>query len=64
MLDLGGMLDLGPHKVFILAAYGLSLGVIVFLSLGVICDHRTQKRRLAELENQGIRRRSSETHRG
>lgn len=52
------MIDLGPHQAFILAAYGLAGLVIAGLIVWVILDHRTQRHALAELERQGVRRRS------
>jgi heme exporter protein D len=53
------MLDLGPHASFIIAAYGvtgLAVAVLVFVTLA---DDRAQRRKLAALERQGIRRRSA-----
>lgn len=55
------MIDLGPHAVFIVSAY---VGVVV-VTLGLIAWVWAQsarvKSRLAALEAQGIRRRSSGT---
>jgi heme exporter protein D len=53
------MPDLGPHAGFILAAYGLALAVLGALVAWVVTDHRVQRRRLAELEGRGVRRRSA-----
>ena len=53
------MLDLGPHAAFIWAAYGvtaLAIGGLLFL---VLADDRRQRALLAELEKQGIMRRSA-----
>ena len=52
------MLDLGPHAVFIVAAYaGVGL-VTAALIAWVAWNSVNVKRRLAALETQGIRRRS------
>ena len=53
------MLDLGTHASFIIAAYGvtfIAVGALVFATLE---DDRKQRRKLAELERLGIRRRSA-----
>lgn len=53
------MLDLGPHASFIVTAYSvtaLALGALTLVTFG---DDREQRRKLAELERQGIRRRSA-----
>lgn len=52
------MFDLGPHASFIVAAYTvtvLALGVLTLVTFG---EDREQRRKLAELERKGIRRRS------
>ncbi|MCX5477720.1 heme exporter protein CcmD [Kaistia geumhonensis] len=49
---------LGDHAGFILAAYGLSALIVLALVVWVVVDGRTQRRRLADLEARGIRRRS------
>ncbi|ODN72517.1 heme exporter protein CcmD [Methylobrevis pamukkalensis] len=51
--------SLGPHAGFILASYGITVAVIAGLIVWVIADHRAQKRRLADLEARGLRRRSA-----
>ena len=51
-------MNLGPHAVFIMAAYLAALIVIGALTVWVVIDHRTQKRRLDELEARGVTRRS------
>lgn len=51
-------MDLGNHAGFIVAAYGLSLAVVAALFAWVIVDGRAQRRRLADLEARGVRRRS------
>ncbi len=52
-------MSLGPHATFIIAAYGLALGVIVALIAWIIADHRRQRRTLADLERRGVTRRSA-----
>jgi heme exporter protein D len=52
-------LDLGPHWGFIVAAYAIALAVVASLIAWVVIDHRLQRRRLADLESRGVRRRSS-----
>lgn len=51
-------MDLGPHASFIWTAYGLSAAVVSALVLRAVLDERRQRRALARLEAQGIRRRS------
>jgi heme exporter protein D len=53
------MPDLGPHAVFILAAYGVSFVEVAALAFFIVEDDRKQRRLLAELERRGIRRRSA-----
>ena len=55
------MPDLGPHAVFIWAAYGITFVVIAALAFSIFEDDRWQRRALAELERKGIRRRSEPT---
>ena len=52
------IIDLGPHADFILAAYGVALLVLIVLIGWIALDYRTQRRRVAELESQGVSRRS------
>ena len=47
------------HIGFIVAAYGAGVAVIVALIAWVMLDYRMQRRILAELETQGISRRSA-----
>ena len=47
------------HIGFIVAAYLLSAGVLVALVAWITVDGWAQKRRLADLEARGIRRRSA-----
>lgn len=51
-------MDLGPHAVYIWAAYGASAAVIAGLIYRAILQEREQRRVLVELEAKGIRRRS------
>jgi heme exporter protein D len=53
------MLDLGPHASFIVAAYSVTLVAVGALVLTTLEDDRKQRRLLAELERQGIKRRSA-----
>ena len=50
---------MGPHAGFIITAYLLTLVALVGLVAWVVADGRAQKRRLAELEARGVRRRSA-----
>jgi heme exporter protein D len=53
------VLDLGPHAVFIVAAYAVTFIAVGALMFFIIADDRRQRRFLAELERKGIRRRSA-----
>ena len=53
------MTDLGNHDGFIVAAYLVAIIVLAGLIGWVILDGRALKRRLADLESRGIRRRSA-----
>jgi heme exporter protein D len=55
------MPDLGPHAIFILAAYGVTFVAVAALAFAIVEDDRKQRRILAELERKGIRRRSAES---
>ena len=59
---LAAMPDLGPHAVFIWAAYGVTFLAVAALVLVIVADDRRQRRLLAELERQGITRRSAKPH--
>ncbi len=51
-------MNLGPHAVFIVAAYAAA-GFIVALLIGwIVIEYRSLKRTLAEFEARGITRRS------
>lgn len=51
------MTSLGPHAVFILAAYVFAIIVIGALILRIVIDTRTQTRKLEALEARGAGRR-------
>jgi heme exporter protein D len=53
------MPDLGPHAIFILAAYGVTFVAVTALTLAIVGDDVKQRRLLADLERRGIRRRSA-----
>ena len=53
------MPDLGPHAIFILAAYAVTFFAVGGLAFFIVEDDRKQRRILAELEARGIRRRSA-----
>lgn len=52
-------MSLGPHAVYIVAAYGMTLAVIAALIVWVMADYRRQRRILADLERRGVTRRSA-----
>ena len=55
-------MDLGPHAVFIIAAYVVAALVVTGLIAWVMADYDAQRRLLADLEARGVTRRSkSET---
>jgi heme exporter protein D len=49
------------HTGFIVAAYAVTAVVLVALVLWVALDARLQKRRLADLDQRGVKRRSERT---
>jgi heme exporter protein D len=53
------MMSLGPYTSFILTSYLVVLAVVVLLIAWIAIDYRRQKKRLNELESDGIVRRSS-----
>lgn len=53
------MIDLGSHASFIIAAYGVTVLALGALAWTTVADDRHQRHMLAELERQGIRRRSA-----
>jgi heme exporter protein D len=52
------MASLGPHAAFIIAAYAVTVLVVIGLIAWVMLDHRAQARALADLDARGVRRRS------
>ena len=52
-------MDLGPHAAFIVAAYAAGVAIVAALIAWIVADHRAQRRLLADLEQQGVRRRSA-----
>ncbi len=53
------MIDLGPHAIFIVSAYAGAFALTFAVIGWVVWDSRRVAQRLAALEAQGIRRRSS-----
>ena len=53
------MPDLGPHAAFILAAYAVTFIAVAALIAFIVQDDRKQRQLLADLERQGITRRSA-----
>ena len=52
-------MNLGPHAAFIIAAYGVAIGVIGAMIAWIMVDYRWQRRTLADLERRGVVRRSA-----
>ena len=52
-------MSLGPYTNFIVTSYLVVLAVVVLLIAWIAIDYRRQKKRLNELESDGIVRRSS-----
>ena len=52
-------MNLGPHAVFIVAAYAAAVAVVGGLIAWVMIDFRAQKRVLGDLEAHGVTRRSA-----
>lgn len=53
------MAVLGDHGGYIVAAYLVVVGVLAGLVAWIVLDGRALKRRLADLEARGVRRRSA-----
>ncbi len=53
------MIAEGAHAGFILAAYIVTATVLIGLVLWIVLDGRAQRRRIADLEARGVRRRSA-----
>jgi heme exporter protein D len=51
-------MNLGPHAVFIVSAYGAAALIIAAMIAWVALEYRRQARLLAELEARGMTRRS------
>ncbi|SHN73953.1 heme exporter protein CcmD [Bradyrhizobium erythrophlei] len=51
-------MSLGPYATFIAASYLVVLVVVVLLIAWIAIDYRSQRRRLNELETEGVTRRS------
>lgn len=52
------MMSLGPYASFIVTSYAAAALVVVILIGWIVLDHRSQTRRLRELERSGVTRRS------
>ena len=57
------MIEGNAHAGFILAAYLLTAVVLVGMIAWIVIDGRAQRRRIADLEARGVRRRSAGTRR-
>lgn len=53
------MIEGGAHAGFILAAYLLAAVVLIAIAAWIVVDGRAQRRRIADLEARGVRRRSA-----
>jgi heme exporter protein D len=53
------MPDLGPHAAFIWVAYAVTFIAVLGLVAFIVQDDRKQRQLLADLERQGIKRRSA-----
>jgi heme exporter protein D len=51
-------MSLSPYTAFIVTSYLVVLAIVVLLIAWIAIDYRRQKRRLSELESEGITRRS------
>jgi heme exporter protein D len=51
-------MNLGPHASFILTAYAAAVIIIGGLIAWVVLDYRAQLRKLVDMEERGITRRS------
>lgn len=49
---------MSPHDAYVAAAYGITIIVLAGLAGVILADQRARKRELADLEKQGLRRRS------
>jgi heme exporter protein D len=55
-------MSLGPYTTFIVTSYLVVFAVVVLLIAWIAIDYRRQKRRLSELESDGIARRSARSN--
>jgi heme exporter protein D len=55
------MPDLGPHAVFIIAAYAAAFAALGALAVFILDDDRRQRRTLEALERAGVKRRSAQS---
>jgi heme exporter protein D len=53
------MIEGSAHTGFILAAYLLAAAVLIVVVAWIVFDGRAQRRRIADLEARGVRRRSA-----
>ena len=51
-------MSLGPYAPFIITSYALVAAVVLMLIVWIALDFRRQQRRLRELEQSGVTRRS------
>ncbi len=51
-------MELGPHAVFIVAAYAVAVVIVAGLIVWVVVERRHLRRALDQLEERGITRRS------
>ena len=51
-------MNLGPHASFIVAAYAMTVVVIVAMIAWILRDYASQRRILGDLEERGVKRRS------
>lgn len=52
-------MSLGPYTTFIVTSYLVVFAVVLLLIAWIAIDYRRQKRRLSELESEGVVRRSA-----
>jgi heme exporter protein D len=51
-------MTLGPHAVFIIASYAVTVLVVAALLAWIVLDYSAQRRILGDLEERGVTRRS------
>ena len=52
-------MSLGPYATFIVTSYLVVFGVVILLIAWIAIDYRRQRKRLSELDSEGITRRST-----